>query len=107
MNAQSKDLHPLLDDVRFNGADYVPERDNARLTGQLLRVWNVVSNGGWHTLKEISQKTGDPEASVSAQLRHLRKDRFGGYTVERKHIQMGLYKYRVVLNGPKAAEESQ
>lgn len=28
--------------VRFNGADYQPERDNARLTGQLLRVFDCM-----------------------------------------------------------------
>jgi hypothetical protein len=82
--------------VRFNGADYVPERDNARLTGQLLRIWNVVCDGEWRTLSEISQITGDPEASISAQLRHLRKPRFGGYEVEREHVKDGLYRYRVL-----------
>lgn len=81
--------------MRFDGADYQPERDNARLTGQLLRIWNVVNDWQWHTLKNISELTGDPEASISAQLRHLRKPRFGGYEVEREHIQNGLYRYRV------------
>ena len=80
----------------FDGADYNPERDDVRLTGQLLRIWNVVIDSRWHTLKEISEKTGDPEASVSAQLRHLRKPRFGSYTVEREYIDNGLYKYRVL-----------
>jgi hypothetical protein len=84
-------LHP-----KFDGADYNPQRDDVRLTGQLLRIWNVVIDSRWHTLKEISEKTGDPEASVSAQLRHLRKPRFGGYTVEREYINNGLYKYRVL-----------
>ena len=82
--------------MRFNGADYQPERDDARLTGQILRIWNVVIDGRWHTLKELSAKTNDPEASISAQLRHLRKPRFGGYIVERDYIQNGLYKYRVL-----------
>jgi len=81
--------------MRFNGADYQPERDDVRLTGQLLRIWNVVNDWQWHTLKNISDLTGDPEASISAQLRHLRKPRFGGYEVEREYIHNGLYKYRV------------
>ena len=83
--------------MRFDGDDYIPERDNIRLTGQLLRIWNVVIDNQWHTLSEIAQKTNDPEASVSAQLRHLRKPRFGGDTVEREHVSNGLYKYRVLL----------
>ena len=82
--------------LRFDGADYNRARDDARLTGQILRVWNCVSDGRWRTLKQIAQETGDPEASVSAQLRHLRKPRFGGYTVEREYIDNGLYKYRLI-----------
>ena len=38
----------------------------------------------WRTLKEISELTGDPEASVSAQLRHLRKERFGSHIVNKR-----------------------
>jgi hypothetical protein len=83
-------------DLRFNGADYDRSRDDARLTGQILRVWNCVSDGKWKTLRQIAQETGDPEASISAQLRHLRKPRFGGYTVEREYIDNGLYKYRLI-----------
>jgi len=82
--------------MRFNGADYNPERDDVRLTGQILRIWDVVHNGTWYTLKEIHSQTGDPEASISAQLRHLRKPRFGGHIVEREYINNGLYKYRVL-----------
>lgn len=82
--------------LRFDGADYNRARDDARLTGQILRVWNCVSDGKWRTLKQIAQETGDPEASVSAQLRHLRKPRFGGYTIEREYIANGLYKYRLI-----------
>mgnify|MGYP003344064058 FL=1 len=82
--------------MRFNGADYDHDRDSVRLTGQLLRIWNVVVDGQWRTLKDIAQRTGDPEASISAQLRHLRKPRFGGYTVEREYLYNGLYRYRVL-----------
>ena len=82
-------------DLRFNGADYNQTRDDARLTGQILRVWECMSDGKWRTLKDIAQQTGDPEASVSAQLRHLRKPRFGGHTVEREYITNGLYKYKL------------
>ena len=81
--------------VRFNGADYVPARDNERLKGQLLRVYCVMVGGGWHTLGAISRSTGDPESSVSAQLRHLRKDRFGGHTINRRYVGGGLYEYQL------------
>jgi len=86
---------------RFDGADYNPERDDERLGGQLLRVWSVMSDGLWHTLPQIARVTGDPEASISAQLRHLRKDRFGAHTVEREYIKNGLYRYRLIINDNK------
>jgi hypothetical protein len=82
-------------DLRFDGADYNRTRDDARLTGQILRVWECMCDGKWRTLKDIAQETGDPEASVSAQLRHLRKPRFGNYTVEREYVSNGLYKYKL------------
>lgn len=81
--------------MRFDGDDYQPERDDERLTGQILRVWNVVKDGGWRTLAHISLITGDPEASISAQLRHLRKPRFGGHFVEKQYVSNGIYLYRV------------
>ena len=84
--------------TRFNGSDYDPVRDDVRLTGQLLRVWNVMSSGQWRTLDQISKETGNPAASISAQLRHLRKQRFGGHTVEKEHMGSGLYRYRVIVN---------
>ena len=82
---------------RFNGADYQPERDNARLTGQLRRIFECMEFGQWRTLPEIARLTGDPEASISAQLRHLRKPRFGGHKVNREYISDGLYRYQLVV----------
>ena len=83
----------------FDGADYVDERDRPRLTGQILRVYECAAGEKWHTLREIADHTGDPEASVSAQLRHLRKEKFGSHDVQRRHRgdpARGLYEYRVV-----------
>jgi uncharacterized protein (DUF2132 family) len=80
---------------RFNGSDYVPSRDDVRLTGQLLRVFDVMRDGVWRTLDQISAATGDPQPSISAQLRHLRKSRFGGHDVEKAYIANGLYRYRL------------
>lgn len=84
--------------MRFDGSDYVASRDDVRLTGQLLRVWNVMCNGLWRTLPQIAEATGDPEASISAQLRHLRKPRFGAHKIEKEYIANGLYRYRLVVN---------
>ena len=80
----------------FNGADYIPGRDDARLSGQIERVFNVMKDGRQRTLRQIADATGDPEASVSAQLRHLRKPRFGSHVVNKEFISDGLYKYRLL-----------
>ena len=84
--------------AEFDGADYRPERDRLRLTGQLRRVFDLMTDGRWRTLAAIAEATRDPVASVSAQIRHLRKPKFGGHTVERRHVGNGLYEYRLVVN---------
>lgn len=100
MTDPKDDAQKVLDfsiHLKFNGSDYDPARDNRRLTGQLLRVWDLMKDQRWRTLKELAVATGDPEASVSAQLRHLRKPRFGGHIVEKEHIRNGLFRYRVIV----------
>lgn len=86
----------------FNGPAYDPRHDKARLTGQILRVFDAMRDGKWRTLGEIAALTGDGEASISAQLRHLRKPRFGGHTVEkspRGDRSLGLWQYRLTVSG--------
>jgi hypothetical protein len=68
----------------FDGATYDAEKDHARLTSQLQRVSLIISDGRWHSLFQLSKLTGDPEGSVSARLRDLRKDKFGSQIIERK-----------------------
>ena len=85
-------------ELRFDGPAYVHERDAPRLSKQILRVWDCMSDGQWRTLSEIAKITGDPEPSVSAQLRHLRKPRFGQHKVERRYIKNGLFEYKLTVN---------
>lgn len=80
----------------FDGADYQPARDDARLTNQLKRVFNCMRDGQWRSLSLIADATGDPEPSISAQLRHLRKPKHGQHTVNKKHIGDGLYVYQLI-----------
>ncbi len=82
--------------LRFDGADINQARDAARLTGQLDAIWRLMSDGAWRTLGEIERLTGAPQASISANLRNLRKERFGGHVIERRYVDSGLYEYRVV-----------
>lgn len=80
----------------FDGDTFVPERDQKRLTLQHCRVLALMRDGQWRSLGEIRAVTGDPEASVSARLRDLRKPKFGGHTVNRKFICKGLWVYQVI-----------
>lgn len=77
----------------FLGATYSETRDEARLTGQLARVRDCMKDGEWRTLAEIAALTGDPEASVSARLRDLRRARFGFHTVNRRNRTGGHWEY--------------
>jgi hypothetical protein len=92
--------HPFLT-YRFNGSDYDRIHDDIRLTGQIRRVFSCMEDGTWRTLDEIARETRDPAASVSAQLRHLRKERFGSHTVEKRprgDRANGLWEYRLIVN---------
>ena len=64
----------------------------------------------WRTLREIAAALNYPEASVSAQLRHLRKPKFGSYDVEKRRrvpargvglfdsMSSRLWEYRLSIN---------
>lgn len=45
--------------------------------------------GAWLTLDELAYLTHYPQASISAQLRHLRKPRFGGFEVRKRQRASG------------------
>lgn len=82
--------------AEFDGQTYESNRDRERLKAQLSRVRQVMSDYEWHTLSDLSVLTDDPEASVSARLRDLRKVKFGGYVIERQYVSAGLWEYRML-----------
>ena len=82
--------------VRFNGPDYIPVRDNQRLISQFQRILNLMLDGRPRTLRQIAKVTGDPEALISAQIRHAQKERFGSYEVEKSYLGKGVFTYRIV-----------
>jgi hypothetical protein len=83
----------------FDGITYDPELDGMRLGTQLYRVAKLMGDGKWRTLRAIQDAVGGSEASVSARLRDLRKERFGAHTVERRRKHdpsSGCWEYRLV-----------
>lgn len=77
-----------------DGETYDRARDRNRLNRQALAVFRVIADRKWHTLAEIAALTGEPEASISARLRDLRKARFGGHIIERRYVGDGLHEYQ-------------
>ena len=87
--------------MHFNGPDYNPLLDKERLSKQIGRIFTFMKDQEWKTLSEIAISTNDPEASISAQLRHLRKKRFGNHTVNkirRGNPKQGLFEYQLIVN---------
>lgn len=82
------------------GETFDENRDGKRLCAQAIRVYQAMKDGQARTLAQISEMTGDPQASVSARLRSLRG---AGFTVERKYIARGLHIYRLVVKEQEAA----
>lgn len=93
-----KKAETQLELPHFNGPEYQTIGDYKRLSCQHYRIKVLMLDGKWRSLQEIAEATGDPAASVSAQLRHLRKKRFGALIVERRSRgtrDRGLFEYRV------------
>lgn len=80
----------------FDGETYDPALDHDRLSKQLGRTYDVMRDEAWRTLSEIASVYGDPEASISARLRDLRKKKFGGYIVNHRRRTESLWEYQVL-----------
>lgn len=103
-NKKNEPMPPMQTDLmHFDGPAYNKDLDLNRLTDQYHRIFNLMSDGKWRTLQEIAFITGDPQASISAQLRHMRKPRFGAHIVRKQRVQgreaQGLFEYQLSAKG--------
>jgi DNA-binding Lrp family transcriptional regulator len=65
---------------------------------QVDLVFDLMADGRWRTLSEISKRLKQPIQSVSARLRDLRKDEYGGYEVLRERSDKNrTYLYKLVV----------
>jgi len=81
------------------GETFDAEVDGARLGAQMRAVRDLMADGRWRTLRQISRAVQHPEASVSARLRDLRR---AGWTVDRRsrgERTRGLWEYRATREG--------
>ena len=85
--------------MKFNGPDYIPSIDASRLSLQSERIKDLMLDGVWRTVDEVCAILGEKNSrSVDAQLRHLRKIKFGSYRVTRRNRSgiRGLSEYQVL-----------
>ena len=70
------------------------------MSTQMERVFNVLKVGGYFTLDEIADQTGDPQQAISARIRDLRKPKYGGHTIERKQFETSgkAWCYKMTVN---------
>ncbi len=85
-----------MNQTLFDGPD-ITQADTARLSRQLERVLNQMSDGRWFTLSYLTLLVGGSEAGVSARIRDLRKPPLN-LIVERRRVggKGGLWEYRIV-----------
>lgn len=85
----------------FSGATYDHELDHARLSTALGRVYDLMKDGKWRTLRDIAEHCKTSEAGASARLRDLRKTPIQRlYNVDGVHtmrVAGGLWAYKVVV----------
>lgn len=98
-----EDWLSLQPSPQIGGATYVPSLDRERLGEQYLRVWDLMIDGQWRSLRQISDATGDPEASVSARLRDVRKD-YGTDAMQARRVpgidgRRGHWHFRLNFSG--------
>jgi hypothetical protein len=86
---------------RFESGVDLSASDHIRLGAQIKRVLDVLSDGRWYTVPELQDEIfgrfqiRDPEPSLSAQIRNLKKQKHGGHDIRR--IRLGnVYKFRLV-----------
>jgi hypothetical protein len=91
--------------MKFSGGTYDEDRDGERLSRQARVVFDLMQDGKWRTLADIAARTKEPEASISARLRDLRKERNGSYRVEREYLAGGIWQYRVLPPLPSDQDE--
>jgi hypothetical protein len=97
------DVAPIPEGVRASAASKPGEYDARRLRSQREIIRDVMVSAAdcetWLTLGELRALTRYGEASISAQLRHLRKAEYGGYDVVKRHREGGRCGGRAGVDG--------
>jgi hypothetical protein len=95
-----------LKSISFDGPTAM-QIDVPRLSLQLTRVFELMKDAKYRTLREIANLTGCLETSASARLRDLRKPKFGSHAVDARRAECAglVYEYRLLVNQEKETDE--
>lgn len=62
------------------------------------RIARILADGQWRNARAIARRLHLSTAGVTARLRDLRKDEFGGHVIQlRRPERPGVYDYRLVV----------
>ncbi|HEY4837996.1 MAG TPA: hypothetical protein VIH72_05290 [Candidatus Acidoferrales bacterium] len=87
----------VIRDVMLSAAECA-DQISSQPYAQMWDASQIAIDAGWLTLHEIAELTNFGEASISAQLRHLRKPHFGGYVIVKRRrglVMNGVWEYRI------------
>jgi len=93
-------------EMNFDGPAYEAEKDYERLSGQIRVVLEVLKQSSlsarWLTVEQIRRRCllehdeQFPEPSISAQIRNLRKSRFGSWNISGRYRKgVRIYEYKI------------
>ena len=93
-------------------SDHYTASDRKRLEPQMIQIRDYMLTVKWQSVAQIASALRQihpgghfPENSIQAQLRNLRKAKFGGYQVEKRRVGEGYYVYRVLPPLPRTQAE--
>ncbi len=82
------------------GSTFDHALDGERLNRQEALVYEVMKHGGWFTLREIADETGQPEASISARIRDFKNIHHMSTAKRRRGLETrGLWEYAICSMG--------
>lgn len=82
----------------FDGRTFRRNLEHERLASNLLRVYELMQDGEWHTTPEIRAVGG---SAGDARMRDLRKQNFGGHEITRRRVQgkPAVWEFRMIRPG--------
>lgn len=102
----------ILSFPQIRGGSFDESQDGERLRAQHEAIWEVMIEGGWHTLDSLQHELfarfgiQAKTTGISARIRDFRKDECGKHTVfeERVEGHPTLWQFKLEAN-PNAAQE--